>query len=168
MIVFLDTEYASHSVSAPKLISIAFVAADGHREFYAELSDGWQVEDCSAFVRREVLPHLDATNVLSTADLKSELHQWLRGGPRSIRIATDSPIDFQILANLLAGEWPQNVAADRYDLRALVDSGAFHHAFRRYFGPGRHEHHALHDARALRLGWLAYMDARKLRGQGWI
>ncbi|WP_432261728.1 hypothetical protein [Cupriavidus sp. TMH.W2] len=166
MLVFLDTEYTGRDVPTPKLISIALVAEDGHREFYAELSDGWRVEDCNVFVRREVLPHLGADNVLSRAELKPQLRQWLRAGPRSIRIATDSPIDFQILANLLTGEWPQNVAVDRYDLRAMVDSGAFHHAAQRYFGPGRHEHHALHDARALRLGWLAYIDARKLRGQG--
>ncbi len=168
MLVFLDTEYTGDDEPAPKLISIALVAEDGQREFYAELSDGWRVEDCNSFVQRAVLPHLDAANVLSRTELRSALRQWLCAGPRSIRIATDSPIDFEILANLLADEWPKNLAVDRYDLRALVDSGAFHRAVQRYFGSGRNEHHALHDARALRFGWLAYMDVRKFRQHGWI
>ncbi|MBP0621147.1 3'-5' exoribonuclease [Cupriavidus consociatus] len=166
MLVFLDTEYTGYDRSDVKLISIALVAEDGHREFYAELSDGWREEDCSAFVRREVLPLLDAANVLSSTQLKADLHQWFCAGPRSIRVATDSVIDFQILTNLLTGEWPGNLVIDRYDLRAMIDTGAFHRAVQRYFGPGRHEHHALHDARALRAGWLAYMDARKSCGRG--
>ncbi len=32
-----------------------------------------------------------------------------------------------------------------------------------YFAERHPEHHALHDARAYRLGWLAWMDARKAK-----
>lgn len=52
---FLDTEFSS--MDRPALISIALVADDG-REFYAEVTDSWTLEDCSDFVISNVLPHL--------------------------------------------------------------------------------------------------------------
>jgi hypothetical protein len=36
-LLFLDTEYTDFSQSQAKLISLALVAKDGQREFYAEL-----------------------------------------------------------------------------------------------------------------------------------
>ncbi|MEZ4600753.1 MAG: hypothetical protein R2940_13270 [Syntrophotaleaceae bacterium] len=54
--VFLDTEFTH--LDAPKLISIGLVSICG-REFYAELTDGWGLQDCSLFVLGQVLPLLD-------------------------------------------------------------------------------------------------------------
>ncbi len=51
MLLFLDTEYTGFGQPHPKLISLALVAEDGRREFYIELTDTWQVEDCTEFVR---------------------------------------------------------------------------------------------------------------------
>lgn len=56
MRLFLDCEFTELSAAA-KLISLALVAEDG-REFYVELLDTWQEEDCSDFVKEIVLPQL--------------------------------------------------------------------------------------------------------------
>lgn len=56
MRLFLDCEFSQLSAAA-KLISLALVAEDG-REFYVELLEAWQEEDCSDFVKEIVLPQL--------------------------------------------------------------------------------------------------------------
>lgn len=49
MLIFFDTEFTSLHWQA-KLISIGLVTEDG-RKFYAELSDTYQMTECSDFVR---------------------------------------------------------------------------------------------------------------------
>ena len=41
------------------------------------------------------------------------------------------------------------------------DTASYNNTVTAYFAKGHPEHHALHDARAYRLGWLAWMDSRK-------
>lgn len=59
---YLDTEFAENG-STIKLISIGLVCEDG-REYYAVASDGWAVDDCSDWVKTNVLPNIN-TNMLS-------------------------------------------------------------------------------------------------------
>jgi len=60
MDVFFDTEFTTseNHIGYPGLISIACVAKDGS-EFYAELSNTWQIGNCSPWVIENVLPLLD-------------------------------------------------------------------------------------------------------------
>ncbi|WP_081065853.1 3'-5' exoribonuclease [Burkholderia multivorans] len=160
MLLFLDTEYTGLGRAAPKLISIALVAEDGVREFYAELSGTWTPDDCTSFVKRHVLPLLTGPR-LSHADARATLRGWFEQAPRNVRVACDSRTDWFFLLDLLGAPRPQNLANSYYDLRPLIDTAIYHSAVDAYYRLDAREHHALADARAYRRAWLAWMDARK-------
>ncbi|MBA4709238.1 hypothetical protein [Aquitalea aquatica] len=155
MRLFLDTEYTGQGQSVPRLISLAVVAEDGRREWYVELADGWTEDGCTEFVRREVLPHLLGPRMTWT-EARASLLVWMAAAPRHCIAACDAEQDFQYLLQLL-GHYPENLASERLDLAPFINTGAYHHAVEKYHSkPGRPWHHALHDARSYRLGWLAY------------
>lgn len=162
MLLFLDTEYTGLGQSQLKLISLALVAEDGRREFYAELADTWTPDDCTAFVRREVLPLLDGPRI-PRAEACAGLHAWLAHAPRAVKVACDSETDWHFLLELLGTPRPANVADHYYDLRPLVDTTIYDRAVAAYYQTDAREHHALSDARAYRAGWLAWMDACKTK-----
>ena len=160
MLVFLDTEYTglSHPASVRKLLSLALVAEDGGAEWYAEL-DGWELADCDPWVQRDVVPLLTGPS-LSRDAARTSLQDWFATRPRSIQAACDSDIDWRFLLGML-GDRPPNLAAQRHELAPLIDTAIYNNTVSAYFANGNPEHHALHDARAYRLGWRAWMDARK-------
>lgn len=158
MLVFLDTEFTDFIDC--ELISIGMVSEDGQHELYLERADyplGW----CNSFARAAVLPQLgQAQPALNRVQLMEQLCAWFAVLPRSVTIACDSFTDWELLLDALGGIRPTNLK-DRFDIRTLVDSTTFRRGVAWY-----HEHHgpwhnALHDARAHRAGWLAWMDARK-------
>lgn len=157
MRLFLDSEYSGDHVNNPLLISLALVAEDGSMEWYAELADGWTEEDCSGFVKREVLPHLDGPRLVRV-EARASLLQWMAVAPRYCVVACDAERDFQFLLELL-GKRPANLAPQRLDLAPLINTGTYHQAVENYHAQPEHPwHHALHDARSYRLGWLAYQS----------
>lgn len=159
MLIFLDTEYTSPATR--DLISIGLVSEDGTRVFYGERSD-FNESVCNSFVRREVLPLLGRER-LALVELREALRVWFRNLPRRVEIACDSSIDWDLLHVVFEGDFPSNVAG-RFDLRSLIDSTVFHQAVCRFHEvAGQPWHHSLHDARAHRAGWLAWMDSRKTR-----
>ncbi|REE20727.1 uncharacterized protein DUF5051 [Paraburkholderia sp. BL27I4N3] len=160
MLLFLDTEYTGLKQLPPKLISLALVSEDGQREFYVELSDTWQMDDCSEFVRREVVPLLQG-EALGSSEARAKLIRWLADAPREVQVACDSARDFGFLLEMLGDARPRNLRLSYYDLRPLIDSNVYHQAVMRYYEDDRREHHALVDARAYRKGWLAWMDKLK-------
>lgn len=97
---------------------------------------------------------------LSRDAARASLQDWFSARPRSVQAACDSDIDWSFLLGLL-GERPANLAAQRRDLAPLIDTPIYNNTLTAYFSKGHPEHHALHGARAYRLGWLAWMDARK-------
>jgi len=154
MRLFLDTEYTGQNQTAPRLISLALVAEDGSREWYAELSDGWKDDDCNAFVKGEVLPHLRGPR-LTWAEAQASIRSWMAEAPRHCVAACDAERDFQYLLQLLGGR-PENLAPTRLDLAPLIDTSTYHHAVEQYhLAPDHPWHHALHDARSYRLGCRA-------------
>lgn len=162
MIVFLDTEYTDPIQI--DLISIGMVSEDGRAEFYAERND-YRAEDCNAFVKSVVLPLLDAppANVLSRNELAIRLRAWFATLPHRVVIACDDRTDYELLIDALDGQIPPNLAGVK-DVRSLGNTTVFHAAAcRHHERPGCPWHHALHDARAHRAGWLAWMDANKAR-----
>jgi hypothetical protein len=160
MLIFLDTEYTGLSHPAPerKLLSLALVTEDGRTEWYAEL-DGWELTDCDPWVQRHVLPLMTGPRLTRDA-ARISLQAWFAARPRHVQAACDSDIDWRFLLQLL-GERPVNLTAQRHDLAGLIDTASYNDTVSAYFAKGHPEHHALHDARAYRLGWLAWMDASK-------
>lgn len=151
MLVFFDTEFTELHPEA-KLISVGLAAEDG-REFYAELADTWRLDDCSDFVRAEVLPHLEGGQYLMTrAELCLALGNWLESFDQSLSLVTDAPSwDWPWLAIIFdePGTWPENVAHQpmlyevaEQDLEQVRQLQACRH------------HHALDDARVMRAAWV--------------
>jgi len=157
--VFLDTEFTDLDPGAV-LISIGLLSEDG-REFYAELSDTWQSAYVSDFAKAEVLPLLEGGDHLVTkAQLRERLASWLAGFAQPVQLATDSLAwDWQWIQQLFwtPGTWPANL--DRKPLLLTMnyvnDYDAFTEAVEEAFAGGLRRHHALDDAKANRLGWLA-------------
>lgn len=158
MLVFIDTEYTDPVTK--HLISIGLVGEDGQQEFYAELPV--QADDCNRFVREQVLPVLTGP-VMTPAELKLALQAWFTEMPRRVVLAADSAIDIRLLMDLLGGR-PPNVTQEWFDLRPLIDTTAYHTAVCRYHSqPDQPWHHALHDARAHRIGWLRGVSTPRSR-----
>lgn len=97
----------------PKLVSIGCVTADG-REFYAELSDTYEIGECSDFVTHTVLPLLEggAARMFET-QLASRLQEWVVSlGGDVIVFRSDSPgLDWPFVAYLFSRYncWPANL-----------------------------------------------------------
>lgn len=160
MLLFLDTEYTGFGQTDPRLISLALVSEDGRREFYVELADTWQLADCTGFVRREVLPLLEGP-ARTLAQARDELREWFTAAPRHVQAACDSVTDFRFLLALLGAPCPDNLAAEYFDLRPLIDTTVYDRTVAACYRTDPRLHHALADARAYRRGWLAWMDSRK-------
>ncbi|MDE1712006.1 3'-5' exoribonuclease (plasmid) [Chromobacterium amazonense] len=158
MLIFLDTEYTN--MTERDLVSLAMVSEDGKQEIYIEIEDFPQ-ERCSSFVERSVLPYLGQQPVHSVklSELSQVLALWFAELPRSVFIGCDSIYDWEILIDILQNQRPVNLKG-RVDLRPLIDSAEFHRAVENYHCDTKPWHHALHDARAHRTGWLAWMVSR--------
>jgi hypothetical protein len=81
-----------------------------------------------------------------------------------VQAACDSTTDFHFLLDLLGAPLAPNLAEKYFDLRPLIDSTVYDSTVAAYNRTDPREHHALVDARAYRLGWLAWMDSRKAAG----
>lgn len=164
MLIFFDTEFTGLGQPNPKLISLALVPADGGSPFYAEIADGdgWVRNDCNSFVLREVLPILKGGKyiVLST-ELRNLLLAWFTSMPRSVQVACDSVIDFRFLKGILDTDWPNKLEKQYFDLSTLITNSIYDQTVNSYYTQDRPPHNALVDAQAYRLGWLAWMDAKK-------
>jgi hypothetical protein len=159
MMLFLDTEFTDFIDI--ELISIGMVSEDGQHAFYAEVQD-YDRAKCNPYVQSGIWPLLGKSlgAILPRAVLAEQLRTWFAGLPRSLIIGCDSYMDWELLVDVLDGELPANIQS-REDLRALIDTTVFNQAVCAYHSaPGQPWHHALHDARAHRAGWLAWMDAR--------
>lgn len=139
--LFLDCEFTRLS-SAAKLISLALVAEDG-REFYVELQDTWQVDDCSDFVKKIVLPQLwGGEYAMPIIEARAALLRFLATYDEQLEIVTDAPAyDWELFCELAYhdGKWPKNVRnfpTDATTLTATNDGEEL-------------PHHALLDARII-------------------
>lgn len=157
--VFLDTEFTDRS--NPKLISLGLVDLSGSRTLYVELTDTYGREDCSPFVRAEVLPLLAGGEARMTApQCRQELVKWIEAFGVPVRIVADYlEYDIYLLRALLGDAWPTNLEPsgfrfDSSDYPSIQQS--LIEARMNYYRevPSRHEHHALHDALALRASWM--------------
>ncbi len=161
MLIFFDTEFTELGLDA-RLISIGLVTENGQHEFYAELEDTYQTDDCSDFVHESVLPHLQGGNTrMSAQELTLKLANWLEEFEEPVQLATDSlHWDWPWVQRIFSepNTWPINLAAKPL---ILGQNPELEFAIEVAFAGGLRRHHSLDDAKANRLGWLAWMDAKK-------
>ncbi len=157
MLIFLDTEFTD--LKHRELISIGMVSEDGQHEFYGERYD-YDGELCSDFVLDEVEPLLGRfpAALCHRAELAQRLRQWFAALHGDVQIATDFGGDFSLLCNALSHDLPGNVDRAVFDLTPLLEDETFNEAACAYHNEPDHPwHHALHDARAHRAGWVAWV-----------
>lgn len=149
MELFLDCEFTQLNQST-KLISLALVSEAGD-EFYVELTDTYQVEDCSDFVIENVLPQLDLqAHGVSLAGAQVALETFLDGLDGPLEVCSDAPDwdwDFFCQLAYVDHTWPRHVANDPTNLIQL-----FKHLEADDIGDvtlPELPHHALLDARLL-------------------
>ena len=162
MLIFFDTEFTELGID-PRLISIGLVAEDGERAFYAELSDTYAPDDCGDFARLAVLPQLEGGAARMTfAELGERLVSWLQAFAEPVTLVTDSLAwDWPWVHEILGehGTWPDNLDT-RPEILRLTDE--FNRAVEHAFAGGLRRHHALDDAKANRLGWMALNSKDRL------
>jgi hypothetical protein len=154
MLIFLDTEFTDFTNC--ELISIGLVSEDGKYEFYAERTD-FNYDWCNDFVRSEIWNHLGRypEAKVKKHQLAQRLRDWLARLSNELTIAFDSQIDWDLMLVALEGAVPENIKGI-HGLGSIIDDPVFSKAVDEYHRNGAHPyHHALHDARATRLGWLA-------------
>jgi len=164
MLIFLDTEFTDFIEC--DLISIGMVDETGQYSFYAERTD-FNYDWCNDFVRAAVWANLGEIPEAKAnrEQLSKRLREWFATLPRKVVIACDSRTDWDLLRDALDGELPANVVPHIFDLRSLIDTTVFNSAVCRYHDqPNRPWHHALHDSKAHRDGWMAWMAAPKPEG----
>ena len=153
--IFFDTEFTGLIVD-PRLISIGCVDETGTKTFYAELSDTWKPGDVSDFARVAVLPKLEGGQAsMMMSELTAALGNWLESFDAPVQLATDSlswdwPLVQEIFETL--STWPKNLDGKPV---VLVQDLNFNLAVEDAFAKGLRRHHALDDAKANRLGWIA-------------
>lgn len=159
MLLFLDTEFTGLGQISPSLVSIGLVAEDG-RYFYAELAPENYMDTVTPWVVANVLPLLDGGDfVMQPDELRQRLAAWI-GGLGSVRIACDSKDYDMAFLRAILDPWPTNVEPNPRTLQFNADRGKrFLNAIEKAFARGKlRQHHALDDAMANRLGWLATQD----------
>lgn len=114
MKLFLDTEFTD-LVPGNKLISIALV--DENEEwFYAELTDTYELKQCSEFVKNSVLPFLRGGKFrMSSYDCALKIGNWIEDRNEECILACDNPgWDVPHLRRLLEDCWPENLHKNQY------------------------------------------------------
>ena len=108
MKLFLDTEFTD-LVPDNKIISIALVDENGEF-FYAELTNTYELEDCSDFVLNFVLPLLRGGEYkMSSQECSLRLGSWIEDRGPCV-IACDNPgWDMPHLHRFLDPIWPANL-----------------------------------------------------------
>ncbi|MBB5190685.1 hypothetical protein HNQ50_001407 [Silvimonas terrae] len=163
MILFLDTEFTDFIDC--ELISIGLVSEDGLHELYLEVQN-FDRSICNAFVQSAVWAHLGQIDgaVVRKTEIQARLRIWFAILPDNVTIACDSQHDRDLLADALDGEWPPNFA-DWLDLRCAMASTEFGRAMAAHHTPEKPWHHALYDAQAHRVGWLAWKITQEPRSK---
>ena len=114
MKLFLDTEFTD-LVPHNKLISIAMVSDTGNY-FYAELTDTYELKDCSEFVINNILPLLRGGEYRMTHyECSLRLGNWIEEQGPNCLVALDNPSwDMPHLRRLLDPIWPENLHKNQY------------------------------------------------------
>jgi hypothetical protein len=145
MKLFLDTEFTD-LIPGNKLISIALVSEDGEF-FYAELTDTYELKDCSDFVKLHVLPYLKGGKYRMTRyECALNIGNWIEDrGPDCILALDNISWDRPHLESLLSECWPENLSRSDYFKFVIMDDDA-NYIFKEY---NLQIHNAMDDAAAM-------------------
>lgn len=156
---FLDTEWADANGTA--LVSLALVSEDGTREFYAEREV--LPEHPTDFVREQVYPLLDRGDaIFSDQAMTTALRAFFKGVELPYVLA-DFPNDLKLFHCVLDG-FDDVSSGPKHRTPAVVTTlmdrdPRMTRLLERWFAmhpdDAARRHHALVDARALRMAWLA-------------
>lgn len=112
MKLFLDCEFTQLN-SSTKLISLALVSERGH-EFYVELTDTYQIGDCSEFVIKNVLPQLSlAVYGMPLLEAQAAMKVFLNSLDCPLEVCSDAPEwdwDFFCELAYVDHKWPSHIA----------------------------------------------------------
>ncbi len=182
MLAFLDTEFTD-LVIRPRLLSVGLVTELGHgREFYAEVTDSDRIDATSGYGRGAVLPQFGqvADAACSYAELGRRLCAFLGGlvaalhDDEFVDVAYGYHLDWELVDLAIrdcgAAHWasmrrrirPSNVYAFTGFDAGKVASEAY---FRAQALAPVARHHALCDARALRVAFDAATRAAARPGR---
>lgn len=170
MLIFLDTEFTDLGPES-ELLSIGLITEDGHHEFYSERND-YDLSSCSEFVRAAVLPLLgkDPKSACSKDDLTHRIRAFLKQLPAPVSVACDYYLDWDYFIDTTTNggelDLPEMVNPQRFRFNEWVFAPLFTEAAEDYFRAGNPRHHALHDARANRKGYLAAKESLLARFLG--
>lgn len=121
MYLFLDTEFTD-LLPGNKLISIALVAENGNY-FYAELTDTYELKDCSNFVKQFVLPFLKGGKYKMTGvECALSMANWIEEqGPDCIlacdNVSWDKPHFERLIGKTEV--WPENLSRDHFKFQIM-------------------------------------------------
>lgn len=180
MIAFLDTEFTN--LLLPRLLSIGIVVPGrADREFYAEITDEDRLLDSSRFVQQTVLTQfgLIANASCSYAEMGAraasffcELQAAL-GPDEIVDVAFECPLDWTLLLRAIEDSKSQEWQRIRQSVRPMnvfnIDGfAAGEAAADEYFKSQAlavlSRHHALCDARALRIAFTTAMHSQAEEG----
>ncbi|NCP98083.1 hypothetical protein GW796_08615 [archaeon] len=106
--IYFDTEFEGLFLDA-KIISIGLVNALGNRKFYAEITNNYDVNKCSEFCKKMVIPLLEEGNYSMDLDtVRFKLHEWLTQENGVKVLVCDSKRDIIQLECLFPNGLPQN------------------------------------------------------------
>jgi hypothetical protein len=113
-VLYLDTEFTD-LIPDNKLISIALVD-ENEEYFYAELTDTYELSDCSDFVKEHVLPYLHGGEYkMSFNECALKLRHWIEERNVDCILGMDNPSwDKPHLVKLMGELWPENLRKNYY------------------------------------------------------
>lgn len=162
--IFFDTEFSSLTDPNPQLISIGLIDHAGLNSFYAEVERTPElIEACHPWVREHVFRYLEGGAVaMPREDLARALYTWLSALPadRQLTLISDAPdMDAVHVHKLLEiTGYPPNM--DRQIRPVKMPSSIGWQRYQNVLwqtqsGKDYRAHHALDDAKANRVAWLA-------------
>jgi hypothetical protein len=161
-LVAIDTEFTD--LHSPFPVSIGLARIDTGESFYAEFSECLtdELAQWSYFAEAHVKPLLSRETMESIEQAAPRLFEWLSGLPLPVILITDAPqYDVTILQQILG---PYRLKYLRLQVckfhmysAGIEHNVALNNARMKYFNASRPQHHALHDALAMREQVLAAM-----------
>ena len=157
MRIYFDTEFTHLEGNADReLIAAGFISEDG-REWYAEISD-FNRALCSPFVVSTVLPLLEgnAETTITAQMFGHRLSTWLASFGEDVELISDHSADWELLAKYISA----HLAALPCQIHSTVWQPSVDESLRIkileaelrfWFANPRKRHHALFDARRLKL-----------------
>jgi hypothetical protein len=121
VIYYLDTEFHERGHGDHiDLISIGMVSEDGSREYYAVCADQWYEDECSDWLKENVLPHLGTRIRTPRRIIAEQIREFVGKDPRFVGYYAD--YDWVLLCQLygrmidLPKGWPMWC----YDVKQLA------------------------------------------------